>query len=529
MPDAGSNSPTVVLDDGTFTGVTDGTSNRFLGIPFAVPPTGDLRLRLPVANSLYDSTHDATSFGPACPQQQPNVTFPPQLAPEAVAFLNSMLTILDTPQSEDCLTLNVWTPAGTEPGAKLPVAVWIYGGGFELGGTSIYDGAVIVNRSVALNHPVIYVSMNYRLSALGFLASKEVKQAGVANLGLQDQRLALRWIQKYIPAFGGDPSKVTIWGESAGAMSVGVHMVVNGGETDGLFRAGFMESGSPYPIGDVTEGQPFYDAIVSQVGCASSSDTLECLRQAPFDTLKAALDASPSLFSPDVPSLLAWAPRADGTFLTDNPQQLVLQGKIAQIPFVTGDCDDEGTIFALGSTNLTTESDFQSYLKQFWSSAFTDSDVAQLSQVYPADITQGSPFDTGTQNALTPEYKRISALIGDFVFQGPRRFLLQQLSGRQDTWSFLSKRSKSLPDLGSAHTTDLLNVYGPGDLTDYLINFVNNLDPNGPTVLSWPKYDTTSVSLLTLLDGSPSQTITTDTFRKDAIAFDIQLALAHPL
>ncbi|TCD66643.1 hypothetical protein EIP91_001111 [Steccherinum ochraceum] len=527
--DVGSSSPTVVLDTATFTGVTDGTSNKFLGIPFAEPPVGDLRLRLPVANSPYIGSHDATQFGPACPQQQPNLTLPPQMAPEAASFLTAGLTILDSPQSEDCLTLNVWTPAGTQEGANLPVAVWIYGGCFEFGGTSSYDGAVIVNRSIALNRPMIYVSMNYRLAALGFLASKEVKEAGVANLGLQDQRLAFQWVQKYIFAFGGDPSEVTLFGESAGGWSIGAHMVANGGDTGGLFRAAFMESGSPLPVGDITEGQPLYDAIVTHVGCDASPDTLECLRQSPFDKLKAAIDASPNLFDYGATSILAWAPRADGTYIADSPQQLLLQGKVARIPVVDGDCDDEGTNFGVASLNVTSDADFELYLEQFWSPDFSSDDIAKLSQAYPADITQGSPFDTGTQNALTPEWKRIAAVVGDFVFEAPRRFFLQQVSDKANTWSYLSKRMKSLPDLGSAHTSELPNMYGPGDLTDYLINFVNDLDPNGPTVLSWPKYDTSSAQLLTLLDGSPSETITADTFREDGINLAIELSLKYTI
>ncbi|TCD60885.1 hypothetical protein EIP91_009376 [Steccherinum ochraceum] len=527
--DAGSGSPTVVLDTATFTGVTDGTSNRFLGIPFAEPPIGDLRFRFPLANPPYIGSHNATQFGPACSQQRPNVTFPPELAPEAAGFLNSSLAILDFPQSEDCLTLNVWTPAGTQVDAGLSVAVWIYGGGFELGGTSSYDGAIIVNRSVSLNRPIIYVSMNYRLSALGFLAGKEVKQAGVANLGLQDQRRAFQWVQKYICAFGGDPSKVTIFGESSGAMSIGAHLVANDGDTGGLFRGAFMESGSPLPVGDVTEGQPLYDTIVAQVGCTGSSDTLECLRQAPFDRLKAAMDASPSLFDATAGEVFAWAPRADGAYITDCPQELVLQGKVARIPVVNGDCDDEGTIFGVASLNVTTESAFRSYLKQFWSPGFTSTDVAKLSQAYSANITEGAPFGTGTQNALTPQFKRIAAVLGDFVFHAPRRLFLQHISGKQNTWSFLSKKFKSLPDLGSAHTSDIPNMYGPGDLTDYLINFVTNLDPNGRTVLNWPKYNTSTVQLLTLLDGTPSETITTDTFREDGISFIMELSLKHPL
>jgi len=386
-----------------------------------------------------------------------------------------------------------------------------------------------VRRSIALGKPIVYVSLNYRLNAFGFLAGKEVKEAGVGNIGLQDQRQAFRWIQKYISAFGGDHTEVTIWGESAGAISVALQMVANDGDAEGLFRAAFMESGSPIPVGDITHGQKFYDALVSQTGCLGASDTLECLRQVPFSTLKVAVDASPGIFSPQSLAL-AWLPRADGTFLSNDPQTLVQQGSVANIPFVTGDCDDEGTLFALSSLNVTTEAELRDYLTTFFLPSATQSDLDTFLTLYPADITQGSPFDTGDLNALTPEFKRIAAILGDLVFQAPRRFFLQQRAGKQNAWAFLSKRLKATPFLGSLHASDLVNVYGGADMTDFLINFVNSLDPNGPTTLSWPKYDPTSSSpqLMTFLDGVIPEVLSPDTYRQDAMNFVTKLALADP-
>ncbi|KAJ8496267.1 hypothetical protein ONZ51_g1208 [Trametes cubensis] len=489
---------------------------------------GDLRFSLPVAVDPYTGTHTVTAFGPSCPQQAIDLDFLSQLASEAVDFITNSIYGAVFPSSEDCLTINVVVPAGTQPNAKLPVAVWIFGGGFEIGGPSIYDGSAIVSRSVQLGEPVVYVSMNYRLSAFGFLASQEVKDAGVGNLGLQDQRLALRWIQKYISAFGGDPTKVTIWGESAGAISVAMHMLANGGNTEGLFRGAFMESGSPIPTGDITHGQSDYDKLVAETGCIGAADTLQCMREVPYDTFKKAADASPSMFSPQ--SLhLAWLPRADGTFLTDAPQQLIQKGSVASIPFVTGDCDDEGTLFSLTTLNITTETGLRSYIVDNYLPTPATDDLDNLMTLYPADVTQGSPFDTGILNALTPEFKRLAAIQGDLVFQAPRRFFLQNRSGKQSTWSFLSKRLKALPGLGSAHATDILNVYGGGEMADYLINFVNHLDPNGNTVPSWPKYTTSSPSLLTFLDGLIPITITNDDYRVDAMNLITELSLQFPL
>jgi acetylcholinesterase len=182
---------------------------------------------------------------------------------------------------------------------------------------------------------------------------------------------------------------ISSWGASAGAMSVGLQMVANDGNSDGLFRAAFMQSGSPLPVGDILGGQKYYDALVSETGCSSASDTLQCLREVPYETLLDAMNQSPNLFSYQVSLVemswgmyaddrvsfeslvMAWQPRADGVFLTDDPQKLVQQGLVADVPFVTGgsqsltaffpvlithtigDCDDEGTLFSFSTLNVT--------------------------------------------------------------------------------------------------------------------------------------------------------------------------------
>ncbi|TFY81774.1 hypothetical protein EWM64_g2237 [Hericium alpestre] len=515
--------PTVELDNATFVGQASGSVNKFLGIPFAQPPTGDLRFQLPKPNDPYTGTHTVTAFGPSCPQQAVTLPIPPGLAQDAIDFLVNTVYGLAFPDSEDCLTVNVVAPSNVDPGTKLPVLVWIFGGGFELGGPSIYDGGGIVQRSIDLDEPVVYVSLNYRVSA-----SQEVKEAGVGNLGLQDQRQALRWIQKYIGAFGGDPTKVTIWGESAGAISAALQMITNGGDTEGLFRAAFMESGSPIPVGDISHGQPYYDDLVERTGCSGSSDTLQCLREVPYSTLKDAMNKSPSIFA--YQSLaLAWVPRTDGVFLKDGPQSLVQQGSVANIPFITGDCDDEGTLFSLSSLNVTTDKEAHDFMSNVYFAQASSGQIDQILDTYPSDLTKGSPFDTGDLDALSPQFKRIAAIQGDAVFQAPRRFFLQQRSGKQNTWSFLSKRLKALPFLGSVHASDILNVYGGGEMADYLIRFATNLDPNGNTGISWPKYTTQSPNLLTFLDGVTPLEITQDTYRIEGFNLLTQTTLAYPL
>ncbi|THH21400.1 hypothetical protein EW146_g169 [Bondarzewia mesenterica] len=527
--------PTVQLDQGTFVGNLNGSFKNFLGIPFALSPTGDRRFRLPQANHPYTGTHNATIFGESCPQQSSEVIIPNQAVAQAVESFLSNRSSVSNPQSEDCLSVNIWAPANATAGLKLPVLVWVYGGGFEDGQTASFDGGVVVQRAIDLGTPVIYVSMNYRLSLFGFLGGKEVKEAGVGNLGLQDQRLALRWVQKYITAFGGDPKKVTMqvlnWGESAGAISVALQMVTNNGDDEGLFRGAIMQSGSPIPSGDIIDNQPFYDAVVNETGCTNATDTLECLRGVSFESLQSAANQSPGTMSP-MSLNLAWLPRVDGVFLKDDPQILVQNGNVANVPFITGDCDDEGTLFTLSLTNITTDQEARDYLSSNYMPNATDQQIDRLLELYPSDPAAGSPFDTGDANAVTPQFKRLAAVQGDLVFQAPRRFFLDQRSLKQNTWSFLFKRGKSTPILGSFHGSDLTGIYGSvvgSELKDFIIHFAVSLDPNGVSSLHWPKYTNESPELMTFLDGSVPLNITADTYRAEAFDFLTELSLEFPL
>jgi para-nitrobenzyl esterase len=207
--------PTVTIASGRLRGA-DGEVVSFKGIPYAAAPVGRLRWRAPEAPPFWRDERDATQFGPQCPQPQP------------IGAVN-----------EDCLTLNVWTSARSTP-ERLPVMVWIHGGGFSRGSgsNSAYDGEALARRGVVL------VTLNYRLGALGFLAhpalSRESAHGVSGNYGLLDQIAALRWVQKNIAHFGGDPANITVIGESGGAYSICILMVSP--LAKGLFHRAILQS-----------------------------------------------------------------------------------------------------------------------------------------------------------------------------------------------------------------------------------------------------------------------------------------------
>lgn len=404
--------------------------------------------------------------------------------------------------------------------------VWIFGGGFERGSAQGYDeqGTYAVNRSVELGQPVIYVAMNYRVSAWGFLASQEILNAGEGNAGLVDQRAALQWVQTYINVFGGDNTKVILWGQSAGAISASLQMLAYGGNNTDLFRGAFMQSGAPIPVGNITGGQMYYDFLVSQTNCSGSNDTLACLRTVPQDQLQTAVNNTPNYFSYQALNL-AWSPRADGVFLQDNPQKLLQEGKfMTNVSVVTGNVDDEGTLFSLSSRNVTTDDEYEQYISTNFLPMANSETLEPLWPAYPSNVQDGSPFDTSVFNAITPQYKRISAFQGDAVFQAPRRWFLQHLSGKQKLWSYLSHRRKYAPVVGSYHGSDLETHL----LNDYLVRFAYNLDPNNGTGIDWPEYTVDSpVLYLFPREGEPE--LANDTYREDPMRLLMNLSLEYPL
>ncbi|TFY52381.1 hypothetical protein EVJ58_g10049 [Rhodofomes roseus] len=526
----------VALQYGSFQGVTTGNVASFLGMPYAQAPVGDLRFAPPQPPQAFEGLYNATAYGAACFQQANTA---PAIDSTLPFNLSSGSTL--TNQSEDCLFVNVLKPASAVPGDDIPVLFWIYGGGFEQGDSSGNPGNEIVERSLVLNEPIIFVSVNYRLNAFGFLASEEVAQAGLTNIGLRDQRFGMQWVNQYISAFGGDPSKVTIWGESAGAFSVGFQLVLDNGDPQGLFRAAVMESGSPYALRNVSAGQPYYDLLVDYTGCTGQSDTLACLREAPAEQILAAVNMTPN--SRDYTEHnLAWQPRLDGDLFIQNPQRSVLMGQYAKVPIISGDCDDEGTLFSLGNINVTTDEEFLTYINIEYLPDASPIEMLAVGAAYPEDPSLGSPFDTGDANQLTPQFKRIAAFTGDWQFESPRRLVLETMSRTQDAWAYLYRRGKSTPYLGAYHSSDLSDFFRDGDYIgmDAIINFATNLDPNAapglaPNVsylsgVNWEQWasDPVAPPLLTFQDPAPAINFTTDTFRDGPTTLLATLALQMP-
>ncbi|KAH9941670.1 alpha beta-hydrolase [Epithele typhae] len=551
IPKFGS-SPTVKLDEATVTGVRGNNVEKFLGIPFAAAP----RFDLPQPIEAYTKSFTATKYGPACPQQA--ITLPLLFAKldkwnvvrQIVDKVYTALVLKET--SEDCLSLNVIAPRGAEKGDNLPVLAWIFGGGFEIGGSSQYDGTFIVQQSLEINNPVIFVSMNYRVSAYGFLAGKEVKDAHVGNLGLRDQRAALEWIQKYIQAFGGDPKKVTIWGQSAGAISASLHMLGSGDRNRNLFRGAIMQSGAPIPVGDIKNGQNDYNTLVKDTRCSKATDTLQCLRNVPFEALKRAVDNSPSFMTHQSLNL-AWLPRVDGDFLEDEPQKMVAEGRVLDLPMISGSCEDEGSVFSLASRSLVaTDEDALQYIRSTYMPHATRHEMDRLFELYPMmDVTRRNRRQRGVSSIVFPQqFQRIAAIQGDLVFQAPRRFFLKHRSGEQPTWAYrMSRTFTTMPNLGAFHGSDLVDLFpwtqrrilsgnvGGGylatysDLAPYFIHFAAELDPNSPVrdIAKWYPYTPELRRMLTFHDDGIEPITTRDDYRSDAMEFMTVLSRKYPM
>ncbi|KAL2270659.1 hypothetical protein VTJ83DRAFT_30 [Remersonia thermophila] len=512
--------PTVTVSAGKIVGVTRSATEAFNGIPFALPPTGSLRLKPPVRHNSSLGVFDATGIAPACPQFFADSDDNGLLSQVLTTVTNLPLFQKALKVSEDCLTINVIRPKGTKAGDKLPVLFWIYGGGFELGWSSMYDGGQLVSSAINMGKPYVFVAVNYRVGGFGFMPGKEILADGSANLGLLDQRMGLEWVADNIAAFGGDPNKVTIWGESAGAISVWNQMALYDGNNKykgkPLFRGAIMNSGSLVPSNpvDSPKGQAVYNAVVAKAGCSSAKDTLNCLRQLPYNRFLAAANSVPHVLSYNSVAL-SYLPRPDGKVLTKSPDVLSKEGKYAAVPMIIGDQEDEGTLFALFQPNVTSTDRIVSYLRNIFFHDATQKQIEGLVNQYSPYVWDGSPFGSGLLYDIYPGFKRLAALLGDIAFTLTRRVFLEHTTAANPNvpvWSYLASYNRGTPIMGTFHASDILQVffgmlpnYASRSIQSYYANFVYNLDPNNASggtsakskvAENWPRWTSKDRTLI---------------------------------
>ncbi|KAK4950107.1 hypothetical protein LTR10_011084 [Elasticomyces elasticus] len=525
--------PSITIANGTVVGSTTGVVDSFRGIPYAEPPLGELRLRPPQSRNTSFGTISDNPLTRACPQFYTSINSG-NLPKYAISVLsNTPLVQAVTDAGEDCLTINVQRPSTASASSKLPVVFWIYGGAFEFGSTQTYDGTTFVSKSIQLGAPVLYVSVNYRLGGFGFLAGSSLAKEGSTNLGLRDQRLGLQWVQENIAAFGGDPDKVTLWGESAGSFSAVDQTVINNGDNTykgkALFRGAIMDSGSIVPANNVTtpKAQTVYETVVASAGCSSSTDTLACLRRVEYTTFLNAVNSVPSVSSYRSVDF-AYLPRPDAgdNFFSRSPDLSVASGAFTKVPIIIGDQQDEGTLFSLAQSNITTNAQLVQYLASYFpTNPNAVADIAGLAATYPDQPLlgqpAGSPFNTGSLNNIYPQYKRLAAILGDITFTLARRNYLNLVASQVPAWSYLSTYFAGTPVLGTLHATDIVVDYiTPGisqqSVLTYYISFVNKLDPNALTtaapLITWPKWTPSSPKLVNF--AALGNSLILDSFRQ---------------
>ncbi|KAJ7446375.1 Alpha/Beta hydrolase protein [Mycena latifolia] len=333
--------PIIDLGYSRYQGTVDTSTNitTFLGIRYAAAPTGDLRFRAPQPPPSAAGVQQVTS--------QPNQCYQ---APLGTSPTNPLRTReVEVATSEDCLFLSVYYPsdAAGVPAGLLPTLVYIHGGGYIIGASSQFRGSDLINQS---NRGLVVVIIQYRLGLFGFLSGAAVKKNGTLNAGLRDQEFALRWVNKHISKFGGDPSKVAIWGESAGAGSVLQHVIANNGQTKPqLFRAAITSSTYlPFQYHyNARIPELFFSEVVAQANCTGVKEVMTCLRAADVAALETAnLNINGDGFF-GTPSLV---PVVDGEFIAQRPTLALAQGKVNGKALLSVTNAFEGTIFVNQST-----------------------------------------------------------------------------------------------------------------------------------------------------------------------------------
>ncbi|KAI0307297.1 esterase 1 [Multifurca ochricompacta] len=514
-------SPKVQLGDTTLVGRRLKPSNLdfFGGIPFADPP-----LR----------------FAPA----HPKFSLAPLRSFNARSYGLSCLQPVDADMSENCLTLNIFRPSGIENVASLPVMVWIHGGGFYSGASSIYDGSPLVKQSIARGTPILFVSMNYRVGPLGFPQGPEAVERAALNLGLRDQWAALEWVQRNIASFGGDPNKVTVFGQSAGALSASYHYLNENFST--VARAAIFQSGigSSLPLFDAHRGIPSWMLFANNTQpCAmpapSPNNTFSCLMSASSLDIHAGMKAAMAI------ELFPFRPLLDGPggILGDFPARQVSRGAGKQVPFMAGTVLDEGTVFVpqdfkAGDITIWLNAN---YSPSPFGSGALKAGLEKLMSLYPDAPSAGSPFGTGNETFGTgPGYKRGAAIIGDMFFQAPRRFWSQTTSAfgtPSYAYIFTDPQPDATPAHGVFHSSELYYLFrdltkkGPLNtarlrriMLDYWISFAVSLTPNDGKGTQRPYWETYDEAKKVLELNSNSTGLVPDVYRSFSIDFIIKMS-----
>ncbi|CAF3722372.1 unnamed protein product [Rotaria sp. Silwood1] len=360
-------SPIVSTTSGQFVGFTIRQTNVWIGIPYATPPVGILRWQKAqpyIVNDINNGTiQNATHYSPSCSQIE-------------------RVSITSGPFDEDCLYLNIWAPRAppSTSSTGYPVMLWIHGGGFQEGSSTqiIYDGLSWTNEAIQENNSFIIVTINYRLNVMGFFAQSALKDSNgqiIANQGITDQRMAMKWVQDNIGQFGGDKNSITLAEQSAGSYSVCLHIVSP--LSAGLFHAGIMESGScdiPFYMYDKEFAYSITNDLAWRVGCnmTNSTEQLACLRDVNSTLLlttmsNVSIPSSTSLIFKDQLKVIQVFPFnfiVDGVEIPTHPLQIFLSGTFNRIPILLGATHDEFLLRVLYEENVHPPKSSEDYLNR---------------------------------------------------------------------------------------------------------------------------------------------------------------------
>ncbi len=465
--------PVVATADGAVRGKAGAAAEEFLGIPYAAPPVGALRWQPPRPAAPWPGIREATSYAPHCPQ--PSSTF----------------GLAST--SEDCLYLNVFTPAGAR-GRHLPVMVWVHGGSLRTGESNDYNPAALVRDGV------VVVTINYRLGALGFLADAALASrpgAPSGNYGLMDQQAALRWVQHNIRGFGGDPGDVTLFGESAGGLSTLAQLASPGAR--GLFQRAIVESGTYDPTQQpLAAAEAAGQAFAAKAGCASN--TAACLRGLPVSTILA--NQNPVGYTPDV----------DGAVLTQSVKTALARGQFNRVPVVIGTNHDEYRLFVAVIQFLggrVTAANYQSMIASTLS--VPAATAAKIAAQYPLSRYPSPPVALGAVgtdaifacHALTAE-ESLARYVPTYAYEfndenAPELFLPPV------GFPYGAAHASELPYLFSQTTASrpIPFTKAQQQLAAAMKQDWTNLAKTGIPATGWPRFTGTSQQMLSLVPPQP--------------------------